>query len=81
MFLLPIPDIDRTAYWLVLGGNPVASNGSMMTAPDVATRLKAIHERGGKVVVVDPRRTETAEAPRATTSSVPAPTRCFSSHS
>ena len=62
MFLLPIPDIDRTAYWLVLGGNPVASNGSMMTAPDVATRLKAIHERGGKVVVVDPRRTETAEA-------------------
>ena len=58
--LLPVPDLDRTDYWLILGGNPVVSNGSLMTAPDVATRLKAIQARGGKVVVVDPRRTETA---------------------
>jgi anaerobic selenocysteine-containing dehydrogenase len=59
--LLPIPDIDRTDFWLILGGNPIASNGSMMSAPDVAHRLKAIQQRGGKVVVVDPRRTETAD--------------------
>lgn len=59
-FLLPVPDIDRTAYFLILGGNPVASNGSLMTVPDVTKRLAAIRERGGKVVVVDPRRTETA---------------------
>jgi len=60
-FLIPIPDIDRTGYFLVLGANPIASNGSMMTVPDVANRLKAIRARGGKVVVIDPRRTETAE--------------------
>ena len=60
-FLIPIPDIDRTDYFLILGGNPIASNGSMMTVPDVAKRLKAIQTRGGKVVVIDPRRTETAE--------------------
>ncbi|MEO8101803.1 MAG: molybdopterin-dependent oxidoreductase [Betaproteobacteria bacterium] len=60
-FLIPIPDIDRTDYFLILGGNPLASNGSMMTVPDVAKRLKAIQARGGKVVVIDPRRTETAE--------------------
>jgi anaerobic selenocysteine-containing dehydrogenase len=59
-FLLPIPDIDHTDYWLIMGGNPIASNGSIMTAPDVANRLKAIQERGGKVVVIDPRFTETA---------------------
>ncbi|MBL0124035.1 MAG: molybdopterin-dependent oxidoreductase [Betaproteobacteria bacterium] len=60
-FLIPIPDIDRTDYFLILGGNPIASNGSMMTVPDVARRLKAIQTRGGKIVVIDPRRTETAE--------------------
>jgi anaerobic selenocysteine-containing dehydrogenase len=60
-FLLPIPDIDRTAYFLILGANPVASNGSLMTAPGVARRIRGIRERGGKVVVIDPRRTETAE--------------------
>ena len=60
-FLIPIPDIDRTDYFLILGGNPIASNGSMMTVPDVARRLKAIQSRGGKVVVIDPRRSETAE--------------------
>ncbi len=58
--LLPIPDIDRTDFLLILGGNPAASNGSLMTAPDVARRLKAIRARGGRVVLVDPRRTETA---------------------
>ncbi len=59
-FLIPIPDIDHTDYFLILGANPIASNGSMMTVPDVAKRLKAVQTRGGKVVVIDPRRTETA---------------------
>ncbi|HYC59306.1 MAG TPA: molybdopterin-dependent oxidoreductase [Thermoanaerobaculia bacterium] len=59
-FLIPIPDIDRTDYFLILGGNPIVSNGSLMTAPDVARRLADIRDRGGKVVVIDPRRTETA---------------------
>jgi anaerobic selenocysteine-containing dehydrogenase len=58
---IPVPDLDRTSYLLVLGGNPVVSNGSLMTAPNARGRLKAIVERGGKVVVIDPRRTETAE--------------------
>jgi anaerobic selenocysteine-containing dehydrogenase len=59
-FLLPIPDVDRTDYLLMLGANPVASNGSLLTAPGVAGRLKALAQRG-RLVVVDPRRTETAE--------------------
>ena len=59
-FIIPIPDIDRTDFWLIMGANPLASNGSMMTAPDVGKRIKAIQESGGKVVVVDPRFTETA---------------------
>jgi len=59
--LLPVPDIDHTQYLLIFGANPYASNGSMMTAPDVAKRLQAIQERGGKVVVIDPRKTETAK--------------------
>jgi anaerobic selenocysteine-containing dehydrogenase len=58
---VPIPDIDRTDFLLVLGANPVASNGSLMTAPDVRGRLRAIRARGGKIVVVDPRRTRTAK--------------------
>ncbi|AZF46477.1 molybdopterin oxidoreductase family protein [Pseudomonas sp. R2-7-07] len=58
--LLPIPDIDHTDFMLILGANPLASNGSIMTVPDVEKRLKAIQARGGKVVVVDPRRSETA---------------------
>ncbi len=58
--LLPIPDIDHTDFMLILGGNPLASNGSIMTVPDVEKRLKAIQARGGRVVVVDPRRSETA---------------------
>ena len=59
--LLPVPDLDRTDHLLVLGANPLASNGSLMTAPDVGKRLASIRARGGKVIVVDPRRTETAE--------------------
>jgi len=58
--LLPIADIDHTDFMLILGANPLASNGSIMTVPDVEKRLKAIQTRGGKVVVVDPRRSETA---------------------
>jgi anaerobic selenocysteine-containing dehydrogenase len=58
--LMPIPDIDHTDYMLIIGGNPIASNGSIMSVPDVAKRLKAIRERSGKVVVIDPRFTETA---------------------
>ena len=59
--MLPIPDLDRTHFLLALGANPAVSNGSVMTAPDVVARLRAIRERGGRIVVVDPRRTETAE--------------------
>src|SRR5215470_4146080 len=58
---IPVPDIDRTDYFLCLGGNPMISNGSVMTAPDMRRRLRAIRARGGKLVVVDPRRTETAK--------------------
>ncbi len=58
--MVPVADIDRTSYLLMLGANPLASNGSMMTAPGFARRLKAVQARGGKVVVIDPRRTETA---------------------
>lgn len=58
--LLPIPDIDRTGYFLMLGANPLVSNGSLMTVPDVAKRLRALQARGGRLVVIDPRRTETA---------------------
>lgn len=59
--LFPIPDIDRTDYFLMIGANPVASNGSIWTVPDVRKRIKALTNRGGKLVVIDPRRTETAE--------------------
>jgi anaerobic selenocysteine-containing dehydrogenase len=55
-----VPDLDRTDYLLVLGANPLASNGSLMTAPDMRGRLRAIRARGGRVVVVDPRFTRTA---------------------
>ncbi len=58
--VVPIPDIDRTHHFLCIGANPWVSNGSFMTAPDVRSRLRAIRERGGRIVVVDPRRTETA---------------------
>ncbi|SFM61164.1 molybdopterin oxidoreductase family protein [Halopseudomonas yangmingensis] len=58
--LIPIPDIDHTDFFLLLGGNPLASNGSIMTVPDVERRLKDLQARGGSLVVVDPRRSETA---------------------
>ncbi len=57
---IPVPDIDRTDFLIVMGGNPLASNGSLMTAPDIKNRLKAIRERGGNILVIDPRRSETA---------------------
>jgi anaerobic selenocysteine-containing dehydrogenase len=57
---VPVPDLDRTAFLLILGADPVVSNGSLMTAPDVKERLRAIGRRGGRVVVIDPRRSRTA---------------------
>jgi anaerobic selenocysteine-containing dehydrogenase len=58
---IAIPDLDRTDFLLCLGANPLASNGSLMTAPDARGRLRAIRARGGRIVVVDPRRTRTAQ--------------------
>src|SRR3954451_11467258 len=58
---IPIPDIDRTDYMLILGANPLASNGSLMTAPDFRGRMRAVRERCGKIVVIDPRVSRTAE--------------------
>ncbi len=57
--VLPIPDVDRTDYFLCIGANPVVSNGSFLTAPNMKKRIRAIRARGGRVVVVDPRATET----------------------
>jgi anaerobic selenocysteine-containing dehydrogenase len=58
---VPVPDVDRTSHLLMLGANPLQSNGSLMTAPDIRGRLRALRARGGKLVVIDPRRTRTAE--------------------
>ncbi len=58
---VPVPDVDRTDYLLILGGNPLVSNGSLMTAPDMRGRLRALRARGGKLIVIDPRRSRTAE--------------------
>lgn len=60
--LIPVPDVDRTDFFLILGANPLVSNGSLMSAPGMRRRLAAVRARGGRVVVVDPRRTETAAA-------------------
>ena len=60
--LFPVPDLDQTDYLLVLGANPSVSNGSLMSAPGARHRLRDIVKRGGTVVVVDPRRTETAKS-------------------
>ena len=57
----PIPDIDRAQYLLIVGANPAISHGSLMTMPDAPGRIKRVIERGGKIVVIDPRRTETAK--------------------
>ncbi|GAB3258977.1 molybdopterin oxidoreductase family protein [Alteromonas gracilis] len=59
--MVPIPDLDRTDLFVVLGGNPMASNGSLMTAPDFPGRLRELKARGGRMVVFDPRRSETAK--------------------
>ncbi len=56
----PLPDIERTQLLIVLGANPVVSNGSMWTVPDFRAKAKALRARGGRLVVIDPRRTETA---------------------
>lgn len=61
-FMLPVPDIDRTDLFFIMGANPLASNGSLMTAPGMRTRLAELRARGGRVVVFDPRRTESARA-------------------
>ena len=57
---VPIPDLDRTDHLVIMGADPMVSNGSLMTSPDVRGRLRAIRARGGKVVVIDPRRSRTA---------------------
>jgi anaerobic selenocysteine-containing dehydrogenase len=59
---VPVPDIDRTDFLLILGADPYSSNGSLWTVPDVPGRLKALQARGGRFVVVDPRRSRTARA-------------------
>lgn len=58
---VPVPDIDNTDYLVVIGANPAQSNGSFIIAPGMSGRLRAIRQRGGKVVVIDPRHTETAK--------------------
>ena len=58
--LMPVPDLDRCEHLLMLGANPVVSNGSIMAAPGIKRRLERLTARGGRLVVVDPRRTETA---------------------
>ncbi len=60
-FLIPIPDIDRTDYMMIIGGNPMVSNGSLMTSPNFSKRMKNIQKRGGKVIVVDPIKTLTGK--------------------
>ncbi len=59
--LIPVPDINRTDLMIIIGGNPMASNGSMMTAANFRQRVKDLQQHGGKLIVIDPRRTETAE--------------------
>ena len=58
--LLPVPDLDRTNFFVILGANPAVSNGSMMTAPGMGRRLEEIRRRGGRVILIDPRLNETA---------------------
>jgi anaerobic selenocysteine-containing dehydrogenase len=58
---IPVPDVDRSDHLMIWGANPLVSNGSLLTAPDMRGRIRRIRERGGKVVVIDPRRTRTAE--------------------
>ena len=60
VWFIPIPDIDRTDFFVCMGGNPMVSQGSLMSAPNAEQRFEALRARGGKLVVIDPRRTETA---------------------
>jgi anaerobic selenocysteine-containing dehydrogenase len=60
-YFVSVPDVDRTDHMLIIGANPIDSNGGLMTAPGIRRRLRAIQERGGRVVVIDPRRTATAQ--------------------
>jgi anaerobic selenocysteine-containing dehydrogenase len=60
LLLMPVADIDRADVWLMVGANPLVSNGSVMTVPNIRRRLDELRARGGKLLVVDPRRTETA---------------------
>ena len=59
---IPIPDIDHTDLFVVFGANPFVSNGSLMTAPDIPGRVRALRKRGGKMIVIDPAKTKTAQA-------------------
>jgi anaerobic selenocysteine-containing dehydrogenase len=61
-FIVPIPDVERTDFLLVVGANPLVSHGSVLSSPRIKDQLHAIIDRGGRVVVVDPRRSETARA-------------------
>ncbi|MEU0185021.1 molybdopterin oxidoreductase family protein [Streptomyces sp. NPDC006207] len=58
---VPVPDLDRTDHLVVIGGNPLVSNGSLATAADFPGKLKALRRRGGRLTVIDPKRTRTAE--------------------
>ena len=75
MWWIPAPDIQRTDYWVVMGGNPQASQGSLLACPDVLGEIDRIRARGGKVVVIDPRRTGTADRADEWVPIRPAPTR------
>jgi anaerobic selenocysteine-containing dehydrogenase len=59
---IPVPDIERSDFLLIIGANPMVSNGSLWTVPDYRGKAKALRQRGGKIVVIDPRRSETADA-------------------
>ena len=61
MLSIPVPDVDRCGHLILLGANPLVSNGSLLSAPDMRGRLRRIRERGGRVVVIDPRRSRTAD--------------------
>ena len=61
MSMIPVPDINRTQFFLCMGANPVVSNGSLMSAGGMPQKMKELRARGGKIVVVDPRKTETAD--------------------
>ncbi len=71
MWAIPIPDIQRTDYMLALGGNPLVSQGSLMSAPNAKKQIADLQARGGRFVLLDPRRSETAEVADAHLAIVP----------